>query len=142
MSLPPHVKADDKVILFDGVCRLCNGWSLFLIKHDKQEIFKLCSVQSAEGEAILEWFGLPTETFETMLLVEGGKAYKQSEAFLKVVRQLPRPWRFLAVLRIIPRSFRDWFYDRIALNRYRLFGRYDQCMVPSPDNAKRFLGHG
>jgi predicted DCC family thiol-disulfide oxidoreductase YuxK len=140
MKLPPHVNADDKVVLFDGVCRLCNSW-VQLLKHDKHRVFKLCSVQSSEGQAILTWFDLPTDSFETMLLVEGEVAYTKSDAFLKIISQLPQPWRCIAALKVFPRRFRDWTYDRIALNRYRLFGRYEQCMMPSQENQKRFLGH-
>lgn len=139
MPLPPHISADERVVLFDGVCRLCNGWSRFLIRHDRHGVFKLCTVQSPEGQAILAWFGLPTDSFETMLLVEGDTAYRKSDAFLRVVRQLPRPWRYLALLRIMPNGFRDWFYDRIALNRYRLFGRYEQCVLPTADTNRRFI---
>jgi predicted DCC family thiol-disulfide oxidoreductase YuxK len=140
MNLPPYIEPGDKVVLFDGVCRLCNGWSKFLIRHDRREVFKLCSVQSAEGQAILEFFGLPTETFDTMLLIDAGTAYKQSDAFIQVIRHLPRPWRFLALARLVPKPIRDWLYDRVAFNRYRLFGRYDQCLIPSADTQRRFLG--
>lgn len=142
MSLPPHLEANDKVILFDGVCRLCNGWVRFLLKYDTHATFKLCSVQSPEGQDILAFFGFPTDTYETVLLVEGSRVTTRSEAVLRVMRQLPRPWRFLAVFRVIPRSIRDWFYDRIARNRYRIFGRYDQCMVPPESSRERFLGRG
>lgn len=142
MSLPPHVQADDRIVLFDGVCKLCNGWSRFLIKHDVEQQFKLCSVQSAEGRAILEWFGMPTDTFDTMLLVDGAVAYEKSDAFLNIVARLPRPWRYLKLLRFVPLGLRNWFYDRIALNRYSLFGRYDACPLPSEKDRERFLGHG
>lgn len=139
MSLPPRVGANDKVILFDGVCRLCNGWVRFLLKYDTRATFKLCSVQSEEGKAILSHFGFPTETYDTLLLVEGGQVSTRSEAILRVLRQLPGPWRFFLVLRVIPRGLRDWCYDRIAAHRYRLFGRYDQCTVPPESSRKRFL---
>lgn len=140
MSLPPLVEEEDKVILFDGVCRLCNGWVRFLLKYDRQERFKLCSVQSLEGQAILMWFGLPTASFETMLLVEGAAVYTKSEALLRILRHLPRPWRWLSLFTLIPRPLRDWCYDRIARNRYRIFGRYDQCMMPTKASRKRLLG--
>jgi hypothetical protein len=81
VKLPPHVNINDKVILFDGVCRLCNGWVRFLIKYDKHGLFRFCSAQSAEGQAILQWLGLPTDTFETMLLIEGETVYTKSDAF-------------------------------------------------------------
>ena len=75
MALPPHVQTGERVVLFDGVCRLCNGWAKFLIRHDRDRRFRLCSVQSAEGQAILAWFGLPTDAFETMAYVEGEALY-------------------------------------------------------------------
>jgi predicted DCC family thiol-disulfide oxidoreductase YuxK len=142
LNLPPKVNSNDRVVLYDGVCKLCNGWSKFLLKHDKDEAFKLCSVQSPEGQDILKWFGMPTSEFETMLLVEGNTAYYNSDAFLNIVKDLPKPWRFLRALRILPKNFRNWFYDRIALNRYLLFGKYDQCVVPSKSDFHRFLDHG
>ena len=141
MPLPPHLEAGDQVILFDGVCRLCSGWVQFIVKHDREMCFKLCSMQSPEGQAILQWFGMPGDSFETMLLVEGATAYDKSEAFLRVIRQLPKPWSLLAGLGIAPRGLRDWCYDRIAVNRYRLFGHSSQCTVVAEQNQKRFLGH-
>jgi predicted DCC family thiol-disulfide oxidoreductase YuxK len=139
MALPPHIQAGDRVVLFDGVCRLCNGWAKFLIRHDQERRFRLCSVQSAEGQAILAWFALPTDAFETMAYVEGETLFVRSDAVLRIVGQLPGAWSLLAVLRFLPRVLRDWCYDRIALNRYRLFGRYDVCLLPSPDHEGRFL---
>ena len=142
MALPPHIQVGDRVGLFDGVCRLCNGWAKFLIRHDQQRRFRLCSVQSAEGQAILAWFGLPTDAFETMAYVEGETLFVRSDAVLRIVAQLPGAWRLLAVLRFLPRVLRDWCYDRIALNRYRLFGRYDSCLLPAADHQQRFLDAG
>jgi predicted DCC family thiol-disulfide oxidoreductase YuxK len=142
MALPPHIQADDRVVLFDGVCRLCNGWAKFLIRHDCERRFRLCSVQSAEGQAILAWFGLPTDTFETMAYVEGETLFVRSDAVLRIVAQLPGAWSLLAALRFLPRVLRDWCYDRIALNRYRLFGRYDTCLLPDADHQQRFLDAG
>ena len=138
-ALPPHLQAGDKVILFDGVCKLCNGWSRFIIRFDQARQFKLASVQSPEGQAILQYFNMPLDHFDTMLLVEGNQAHEKSEAFLRVVRHLPWPFRVALLWRIFPKPVRDWMYDRIALNRYRLFGKYAVCMLPTPDHQKRFL---
>jgi len=138
-SLPPHIQPGERVVLFDGVCKLCNGWVKFLIRHDRQQRFRLASVQSAQGQALLAWFGLSTEQFDTMALIEEGELLVRSDALLRILAQLPGPWRFLALLRVIPRPVRDWCYDRIALNRYRLFGRYDSCLLPDADHARRFL---
>ncbi len=138
-GLPPHIQAHERVVLFDGVCRLCNGWAKFLIRRDPARRFRLCSVQSQEGQAILAWFGLPTDRFETMAYVEGAHLFVRSDAVLRVVTQLPGGWRLLNGLRVLPRALRDWCYDRIALNRYRLFGRYDSCLLPSADHQARFI---
>ncbi len=139
MNLPPNINKDDKVILFDGVCKLCNRWSQFIINTDEQHIFILCSVQSKEGQQILQHFDFPTHYFETMLLVEGDQYYEKSDAFFNVVKRLGRPWHWLVIFRYIPKTARDWLYDRIALNRYRLFGKYPTCQLPTEDHLKRYL---
>ncbi|HUE92394.1 thiol-disulfide oxidoreductase DCC family protein [Pseudomonas sp.] len=136
---PPLIQPGERVVLFDGVCKLCNGWAKFLIRHDVEQRFRLASVQSAEGQVLLAWGGLPTDHFDSMALIENGQMLLRSDAVLRIVAQLPKPWRLLAWLRLIPRPIRDWCYDRIALNRYRLFGRYDSCLIPNADHARRFL---
>ena len=138
----PHIQPDDKVILFDGVCKLCSRWAKFLIRVDRTHQFKLASVQSPEGQAILKWYNMPLDHFETMVYVEGETLYTQSSAFLNVMHALPFPWPVFSVFKLIPCSIRDWLYDRIALNRYTLFGRYDSCLLPNADHASRFLGDG
>lgn len=140
-DVPPGLCAGESVVLFDGVCKLCNGWAKFLIRHDAHRRFRLASVQSAQGQALLLWAGLPTERFDSMALIEDGRLLLRSDAVLRILAQLPGPWpwRALAWLRLIPRSVRDWCYDRIALNRYRLFGRHAVCLLPAADHAGRFL---
>ena len=136
---PPHIAAGDCIILFDGVCKLCSIWSQFIIKYDTQGRFKLCSVQSPEGQSILRYFEMPTDHFDTMLYVEGNQCFDKSDAFLNVIRKFGYPWRLLYVFKILPKCIRNWFYDRIALNRYSLFGKYDTCVVPSKENENRFV---
>jgi len=139
INYPPYVKPDDQIIMFDGVCKLCNGWSRFIIRFDKRKKFKLCAVQSDEGQAILKWFGYPTDYYETMLLIQGNCALEKSDSFFAVVTQLPFPWSVLRIFKVFPKRLRDWCYDRIALNRYRIFGEYDMCMLATADHEKRFL---
>lgn len=142
MRLPhpaPGVGAHDKVVLFDAVCKLCHGWSRFLMRVDRRHAFKLATVQSPEGKAILEWAGLPTDHYDTLVLVEGDRVYVRSAAILRVLARLPLPWPLLVAGWIVPRPLRDWAYDRVARNRYRLFGRYDACVLPTPDHLARFL---
>ncbi|WP_271105648.1 thiol-disulfide oxidoreductase DCC family protein [Pseudomonas tohonis] len=138
-SFPPHIQPGERVVLFDGVCKLCNGWARFLIRHDRERLFKLASVQSPEGQAILRWYGMPTDRFDTMAYVEGRDLFVRSDAVLRIARRLPWPWRLASVARMVPAFLRDWLYDRIALNRYRLFGRHEVCLLPDPDHERRFL---
>ncbi|PCH60505.1 MAG: thiol-disulfide oxidoreductase [SAR86 cluster bacterium] len=139
MNLPPNIEENEKVILFDGVCKLCNSWCNFIIKNDKNYRVKLCSVQSEQGQKILKYFDFPTEVFESMLYVEGNSVYQKSDAFFKIMALLGRPWSLLSIFKIIPKPIRDFLYDRIALNRYSLFGKYDVCQLPNADHEHRYL---
>lgn len=96
-------------------------------------------MQSPEGQAILKWYGLPTNEFETMLLVEGPSMFTKSTAFIRVVARLELPWKLAAIVWVVPFFIRDWLYDRVALNRYAIFGKLDACLLPSPDHEDRFL---
>ena len=139
---PPFLQPGDRVVLFDGVCKLCNSTVRFIISHDPHKRLKLASVQSPEGQALLEWFGLPTDHFNTMGFIENNRLSVRSEAMLGLAQYLDQPWPWLRVLRVVPRFIRDWGYDRVALNRYRLFGRYETCVLPDADHEGRFLGGG
>lgn len=141
MRLPPYMAPGDKVVLFDGTCRMCDGWSQFLLRHDHERRLKLCSVQSMEGQAILAWFGVPNSFFDTMLFVDGCEAVDRSDAFFRVVAELPSPWRWMRWLRFSPLPLKDWLYDRITLNRQSLFGRLERCLMPTAEHRARFLGN-
>ena len=138
-SPAPLLKPGETVVLFDGVCKLCNGWVRFLIRHDRQRHLRLAAVQSPEGQALLAWAGLPVDQFHTMLVIRDRRYWERSQAFFEITALLPARWRPVNLLRIFPRKLRDWAYDRIALNRYRLFGKYDSCLLPDPDHEQRFL---
>ncbi len=137
-SAPPLMPAD-KLILFDGICKLCNAWCHFIIQHDKNHHFRLASVQSPAGQYLLKHFGYPTDVYETMLVIAEGRCLEKSDAFFYVMKTLGYPWRLLLIFKILPRAINDWLYDRIALNRYRLFGKYDYCRLPSADHDQRYL---
>ena len=139
IGFPPHITENDKVILFDGVCKLCNGWARFVLKYDCAQVFKLASVQSQQGQDILKFLRMSTDTFDTMLYIEGRNVFKKSTAFLNIIRLFPNSFKILYVLRFIPVRIRDWFYDRIALNRYFLFGKHEQCLLPDEKYKSRFL---
>ena len=134
------VQDHPKIILFDGVCNLCAAWVQFVVTRDKLEQFKFASVQSPEGQALLTWCGLPTTQFDTMVYIENGQAYFKTKAFFKIVAQFNRAWLvFAKVSQIMPVVIRDWLYDRIAQNRYHLFGKRDVCLIPSTGLSSRFL---
>ena len=138
----PFLQDHENVILFDGVCKLCNAWSNFLIRHDHGRRFRLASVQSPEGKAILAHFGYPTDHYDTMLVVRNGACFEKSDAYFVVMGELGFPWKAALVFKPIPKRLRNWLYDRIALNRYALFGKYDVCLLPTPDHQGRYLGGG
>lgn len=116
------------VILFDGVCNLCNGAVQWIIRHDPAGIFHFATLQSRDAKRL-----------ESIILIDDKRQYRRSAAFLQILRRLPR-MKCLAYLgAVLPESFRDELYDLVAANRYRLFGRMDQCMIPTPQIAARFI---
>ncbi|SDK27014.1 thiol-disulfide oxidoreductase DCC family protein [Microbulbifer yueqingensis] len=134
----------DRIILFDSLCNLCNGWVRYVLRRDADGIFTLCRAQSPAGQKLLESLGLPLDEYESVAYLERGVdgqlcPYLKSEAALRVLGQLPGPSRHFTWLRLVPRALRDAIYDMIARNRYRLFGRRDQCRLPDEAEKHRFL---
>lgn len=127
------------VILFDGVCVLCAGFVRFVVARDRACAHRFVAAQSPLGQALLVDIGLSTVDFESNVLIDDGRAYFKSEAFIRIATRLAWPWRWSRALRTCPRPLRDAVYDVVAENRYRLFGRRDSCLVPSPALAARFL---
>ena len=137
-AVPPF--PDDKaLVVFDGVCVLCSHFAQFILARDRDFAFRLTTAQSPLGQALFRHYGLDTETFDTNLVLIDGRAYGKLDTLAAVGARLGGGWRALSVLRIIPRPAGDWLYDRIARNRYRLFGRHDRCMIPEPHWRERFL---
>jgi predicted DCC family thiol-disulfide oxidoreductase YuxK len=127
------------VLLFDGVCNLCNGLVRFILKRDPAGHFRFASLQSASGQAILERFGRSRSELDTFLWAHGGVCRDKSTAGLLTLKGLGWPWNLLYALMLVPGPWRDWAYDRIARNRYRLFGRRETCSLPLPEYRDRFL---
>jgi predicted DCC family thiol-disulfide oxidoreductase YuxK len=125
------------IVLFDGVCNFCNGSVNFIIEHDKKGYFRFAPLQSEIGKEYIEKFGL--SELDSVILVEDEKVYTHSTAALKIARQLDGPWSWFYALIIIPRPVRDFFYKLFAKYRYRLFGKQDACMLPTPEIRSRFL---
>ena len=129
------------VILFDGVCNLCNGSVIFILQRERRPEFKFASIQSEAGKQLLAWCSLPPAFSEAVILIDKGKAYFGSTAALKIGQSLRFPWRVLAYTGyIIPQVIRDWIYNQIAAHRYHWFGKRDVCIVPNGELRSRFYG--
>ncbi len=139
MDLPPGISETDKVVLFDGECVMCSSAAQRLIRLDRGRQFKLGTVQSPEGQRLLKWHGQPTQVFDTFILSEGGRLYVRSTAYVRIAARLGFPWNLAAAIWIFPRPLRDWLYDKIAQNRYRMFGKREQCAALTPDHEARLL---
>jgi predicted DCC family thiol-disulfide oxidoreductase YuxK len=127
------------VILFDGVCNLCNGAVQFVIQKDKNAQFRFASLQSENGQKLLHQFQLPQADFTSFVLIENGKAYTRSTAALRVARKLSGAIKLLYGFIIVPVFIRDAVYNYIGKNRYKWFGKKDACMIPTPELKNRFL---
>lgn len=130
---------DGPVVLFDGVCNLCNGVVRFLLPRDPEGRLRFAALQSDPGRALLDAHGLPTDALETIVLVEGDRVYTKSAAVIRIGELLGWPYRLATVGRVVPAAVRDWLYEFVAANRYDWFGRKDRCMVPDDDVSDRFL---
>ncbi len=128
------------ILLFDGVCNLCNSIVQFTIKRDPTAKFKFASLQSANGQKLLKQFGLSTNDFDSFVYIKCDKYYLKSSAALHVLKELGGIWKLFYVFIIIPKFIRDFFYNIIAKTRYKIFGKLDSCMVPAPELRQRFLG--
>ena len=134
------VPANKKLILFDGVCNLCNSSVQYAIKHDKNNLFLFTALQSNIGQNIIEHYNIDTSKIDSILLYtpEKGIHYK-STAALKVAWQLGFPINLLAIFLIVPNFIRNWVYDFIAKNRYKWYGKKEACMIPTPELKSKFL---
>ena len=127
------------LILFDGVCNLCNGFVRFVIARDPAGRFRFGALQSAAARRVLELQEMPHPLPDAVVLVEDGRVFTRSGAALRIARRLTFPWPIAAVFLAVPRPLRDWIYTHVARHRYRWFGRRDHCMVPSPEMRARFI---
>jgi len=136
LSIPEN----KKIILFDGVCNLCNNIVLTIIKHDKKDVFRFVSLQSDTGKKITTYLKIDTEKVDSIILYEPKIAYYiKSTAALKITTEFNGFWKFLQIFWIIPESIRDMVYTFIAKNRYKWFGKKDSCMIPTKELTAKFL---
>ncbi len=131
--------ADASIWLYDGACALCSGSVQYALKHERDHAIRFVAIQSPEGRALAKRYGIDPDDPETFLFVDGGRAWPKSDGVLALVEHLSGPARLLKLGRVLPRAVRDWLYDRIARNRYRLFGRKDVCGLPDPAQRHRFV---
>ena len=129
---------DTNIILFDGVCNLCNGLVKFMFKYDKKAVFSFASLQSEMAKDLLKEAGI-TEVPDSVIVIREGKALVKSEAALYIIQKLGGFFRLLLILRFLPLSIRNKIYDEIAKRRYKWFGKKESCMIPTKEQRKRFL---
>jgi predicted DCC family thiol-disulfide oxidoreductase YuxK len=127
------------VILFDGVCNLCNSSVLFIIKRDPNSLFYFAPLQSDFGNAQVKKFDLPGTGWNSVLLLKDNTLYQKSNAALEIARHLNGLWPALYIFKIIPSFIRDGMYTWVANNRYRWFGKKEACMIPTPELKSRFI---
>jgi predicted DCC family thiol-disulfide oxidoreductase YuxK len=129
----------ENIVIFDGVCNLCEFSVNFIFEHDSAGHFSFTPAQSPLGASLLRRFGINTSRLDTVVLVRGERAFTRSAAALEIASRLDMPWNLLTVFQAVPEPLRDMIYDLIAQNRYQLFGKKEECMVPSEELRRRFL---
>lgn len=127
------------IVLFDGVCNLCSGSVQFILRRDPAGAFRFASLQSDLGQRLLTERGLDPKALDSVVVVDGDRFYRESDAALRIARDLKGAWKALTVFRVIPRPIRDWAYRLIARNRYSWFGKAETCWLPTPELRGRFL---
>ena len=133
--IPPH----DPLVLYDGVCNLCARSIQFVIRHDREGIFRFVSIQSPLGQSIYRAHGLDPEALPSFLVISRGRAFTRSDGTLEVLFRCGGIWKWVALLRWIPGFIRNPVYDWVARNRYRWFGKSESCLLPTPELRSRFL---
>ncbi len=129
----------DPIIVYDGVCNLCNGVVRFIIERDPAARFRFAPMQGQAARALIEEYDLPGPVLETFVLIADGHCLVRSDAALAIARDLRQPWPLLTGCRHVPRPVRDFVYNFLAQRRYRWFGRRDECLIPDAEIASRFL---
>ena len=131
---------DKKIILFDGVCNLCNSSVQYVIKHDKKDVFRFVALQSELGRKIITHIGISEKSIDSIILYEPEVAYYyKSTAALEIAKQLGGVFSYATIFKILPLSLRDSIYDYVAKNRYTWYGKQESCMIPTPELKAKFL---
>lgn len=131
---------DKKLILFDGVCNLCDTTVQFIIKHDKQDVFRFVALQSELGQEIVKYIGVDTSKTDSIILYEPGRAYYyKAEAAIRIAKELGGIYSLVGIFSVLPNWFSNKIYDYVARNRYKWYGKKEQCMIPTPEMKAKFL---
>jgi predicted DCC family thiol-disulfide oxidoreductase YuxK len=133
------MKQSQDIVLFDGVCNLCNAAILFIIKRDKNNRFKFAPLESDTGKELLSMHQIDSSKIDSIVLISGDSAFAKAGAALRISKHLTGLWPLLYSLVIIPRCISDGVYDFIARNRYKWFGKKESCMIPTPELKSKFL---
>ena len=133
------VNEDKPILLFDGVCNFCDSTVNFIIDRDPRKNIRFAALQSQAGQQLLEKFSLDKNNFDSLVVVHKGRYFKKTSAVLRIVRWMKFPWNWLSIFIIIPPFIGNFFYDIVARNRYKWFGKLEYCRVPTPDVKERFL---
>lgn len=131
--------AEQHLILFDGICNLCNRSVSFIIRNDPDAKFKFAALQHAKGRDFLQHHQFVNNPSESVVYIRNGREYAKSSAFLEIVKELGWPWKIFYIFKVIPLQVRDYLYDHIAKRRYRIFGKRNTCMIPTRDVQDRFI---
>lgn len=132
--------SDKRIILFDGVCNLCNSSVQFIIKRDTKDVFRFVALQSEIGREIIDFLGIDTKITDSIILYEPNRAYYvKAEAALRIAKELTGLYKFLFVFNYLPAIIKDTLYDFIAKNRYKWYGKNESCMIPTPELKQKFL---
>lgn len=137
--LPATTIHNYPIVLFDGVCNFCNSSINYLIRQDKNEKLRFAALQSVAGQELLQQHHIATRSFESFVLIQQGKSFQRSTAALRLLPYLRWYWQWANIFWILPQFIRDAAYNIIARNRYRLFGKREVCMIPTPALKSRFL---
>lgn len=132
------ISLDHPVMFFDGECIFCSKALQFFIKVDKDEIIRYTTLQSEEGQQMMDKLNI-SKDMESVALIDNGEYFTKSDVTFHLMKKMHFPWRLLSILIFLPKSFRDFFYNIVAKNRYKIFGKYDQCMIPSASQKHLFI---
>lgn len=133
------IPKDKHIILFDGVCNLCNNAITFVIQRDRKDVFVYAPLQSKAGELLAKQHNIDTNKVDSIILIKNQKTFTKSTAALRIAQNLSGLWPALVAFLIIPPFIRNWVYDYVAKNRYKWFGKKDACMIPTPELKAKFL---